>query len=315
MKKNVLAVTVLGALAALGLAACSPASESSASPSASASAASETSAEDRAALETIEWAEADGIPELAFESPFVVGGIAARLIEGGDGETIADGQNVTLNYVVYSGSDASVIYSTYAQDTPEVVSLTEGQVVQDLYDLLVGQQVGADLLYVYPDTTAEDGSAVIMAVTVSDASTPLDRAEGTAVEPAAGLPAITLDDSGAPTVDFAAAEEMPSALVVQPLIEGDGAAVEENDQVTVHYTGWLWDGDQFDSSWDRGASTSFTLSTGSLIDGWVQGLAGQTVGSQVLLVVPPDLGYGDAEQNGIPANSTLVFVVDILATS
>ena len=52
-----------------------------------------------------------------------------------------------------------------------------------------------------------------------------------------------------------------------------------------------------------------------VIPGWTQGLAGQTVGSQVLLVIPPDLGYGDQASGSIPANSTLVFVVDILAAS
>ena len=78
-----------------------------------------------------------------------------------------------------------------------------------------------------------------------------------------------------------------------------------------HYTGWLLDGTQFDSSWDRGASSSFSLD--EVITGWKQGLAGHAVGSQVLLVVPPDLGYGDKDSGKIPANSTLVFVVDILA--
>ena len=57
------------------------------------------------------------------------------------------------------------------------------------------------------------------------------------------------------------------------------------------------------------------LQSGSIIDGWIKGLVGQTVGSQVLLVIPPDLAYGATEQGTIPANSTLVFVVDILAAS
>ncbi len=310
MKKNVLAATVLGALAVLGVTACSPASDSGASPSPS---VDETTAADLAALDTVEWTDSDGVPSLSFESPFMVGGITTRLVADGDGAEITDGQNVTLDYVVYSGSDGSTVYSTYDQGTPEVVTLTQGQVVQNLYDALVGRKVGADLLYVYPDDTAEDGSAVLMAVTVQDATTPLPRAEGTVIEPAAGLPTVTLADSGAPSIDFSTATEMPTDLVVQPLIKGDGATVAEGDQVTVHYTGWLWDGDQFDSSWDRGAPASFTLAAGSLIDGWVEGLAGQTVGSQVLLIIPPDLGYGDQDSGSIPAGSTLVFVVDILA--
>ena len=315
MKKNVLTASALGILAVLGLAACSPASETGGSPSPSASASADTSAADAAALETITWEDVDGVPSLTFDTPFTVGNVATRAINPGDGDTIEAGQNVALDYVVYAGADASQIYSTYDSGVPEVVSLVEGQVVADLYDALVGQQVGADLLYVYPDDSTEDGTAVIMAVTVASAVTPLEKAEGTAVEPAAGLPAVTLDETGKPSIDFADAGDMPTELVVQPLIEGEGAEVAEGDQVTVHYTGWLWDGEQFDSSWDRGAAASFTLSSGSLIDGWVQGLAGQTVGSQVLLVVPPELAYGEEERDSIPANSTLVFVIDILAAN
>ena len=100
-------------------------------------------------------------------------------------------------------------------------------------------------------------------------------------------------------------------LVSQDLIKGKGAEVKDTQTVVAHYTGWLLDGTQFDSSWDRGTPSSFSLD--EVIAGWKQGLAGHTVGSHVLLVVPPDLGYGNKDSGKIPANSTLVFVVDILA--
>ncbi|WP_062461863.1 FKBP-type peptidyl-prolyl cis-trans isomerase [Demequina soli] len=311
MKKNVIAGAMLGTLAVLGLAACSPASD--ANPSASASAAADTSAADSAALESIQWTDKDGVPALTFDTPLTVGDVATRHVADGDGAVIEAGQNVSLDYVVYSGDDASQIYSTYDAGTPEVVTMTEGQVVQDLYDQLVGQKVGTQLLYVYPDTSSETGSAVVMAVTATKAVTPLDRATGTAVTPKDGLPTVTLDDSGKPSIDFSTVDKKPSDLVSQTLIEGDGETVKDGDQITVNYTGWIWKGDQFDSSWDAGQTASFTLASGSLIDGWVKGLAGQKVGSQVLLVIPPSLAYGDQESDTIPANSTLVFVVDILA--
>ena len=92
-------------------------------------------------------------------------------------------------------------------------------------------------------------------------------------------------------------------LVSQDLIKGEGAEVKDTQTVVAHYTGWLLDGTQFDS----------TFSLDGVIKGWKQGLAGHTVGSQVLLVVPPSLGYGSEAKDKIPANSTLVFVVDILA--
>lgn len=126
------------------------------------------------------------------------------------------------------------------------------------------------------------------------------------------LPQITRAADGAPAVDFAGAER-PDGLAVGVLAAGDGAPVVEGQSITVHYTGWLWDGAKFDSSWDRGEPISFVIARGSLIDGWVDGLVGQPVGSQVLLVVPPEAGYGHRDMGPIPAGSTLVFAVDVIA--
>ena len=125
------------------------------------------------------------------------------------------------------------------------------------------------------------------------------------------LPRITRATNGAPAVDFADAV-MPEGLVVEVLEAGAGAAVVAGQQITVHYTGWLWDGAQFDSSWDRGEPISFGIARGSLIDGWVDGIVGQPVGSKLLLSVPPEAGYGQRSMGPIPGGSTLVFVVDVL---
>ncbi|SEJ36913.1 FKBP-type peptidyl-prolyl cis-trans isomerase [Demequina mangrovi] len=314
MKKNVLASVAIGAVAVLGLAACSPASDSEASASASA-AAVPTAAEDIAALESIEWTETDGVPELAFEPTLSVGDTTVLHVADGEGDAIEEGQDVVLNYVVYSGVDGSVIWSTYDSGVPEAVEMSEDY--GELYEELVGRNVGTDFLYAFPDTSTEDLETNIMAVTASAAVTPLERAEGTAVEPAEGLPTVTLDDTGAPTVDFSDAGKAPEELVAQTLIEGDGDPISEGDEVWFHYTGQVWKTDEvFDSSWARGADAMFTLSADQLIEGWIEGLEGATVGSQVMVVIPPELGYGDQDDiDAIPANSTLVFVVDILGVA
>jgi FKBP-type peptidyl-prolyl cis-trans isomerase len=126
------------------------------------------------------------------------------------------------------------------------------------------------------------------------------------------LPKISRDAVGAPIPDFAGAD-LPEGLVVQVLEAGDGAPVEHGQSITVHYSGWLWDGSTFDSSWDRGEPISFVIARGSLIDGWVDGIVGQPVGSKLLLVVPPESGYGSRATGPIPPNSTLVFAVDVIA--
>jgi peptidylprolyl isomerase len=306
-----LSTLALFTAATLGLSACGsgddPSPDVSPNPSTSAAA-------DAATLAAVEWSEAaDGTPLLTFDFPLSVSGSSARLVQDGDGATIEAGQVVIYDYIVFSGVDGTVNNSTYGTGTPGSQILSEDSVVPSLWDVLVGNHVGAHIIFATLDGSAPlpDGtySSLVVAMTVVNAT---ERAEGEAVAPVAGLPTVTLAENGAPSIDFTGTV-MPTSLVVQPLIVGSGAPVVSGQTLIVHYTGWLWDGAKFDSSWDSGTPMSFAL--GEVIDGWNQGLAGQLVGSQVLLVIPPELGYGDVDNGPIPAGSTLVFVVDILAAS
>jgi hypothetical protein len=155
---------------------------------------------------------------------------------------------------------------------------------------------------------------LLFVVDVKSIRTPLARATGEAVTPADGLPAVTLDATGKPSITVPS-DPAPTQLVVQPLIKGTGAAVTSGQTVTAHYTAVIWgSGKQFDSTWDRGAPVDITTGTANVIPGLDQGLVGQTVGSQVLIVVPPDQGYGSGGNTaaGVTGTDTLVFVVDIL---
>jgi len=264
----------------------------------------------------VEWTEdADGVPTLTFETPLTLESSETLLVQDGDGDALEEGDVISLAYTITNAVDGSEVYSTYDSGTPESVTFSSEIMDPALVEVLTGTHVGADFLYGVIDTSSEVPSSVVMAVTV--VSSVDNRAEGTAVPPVDGLPVVTLDETGKPSVEIPG-NEPPTELVVQPTIKGTGDVVEEGDALTVQYSGWVWaDGTQFDSSWEKGSPATFTLAEGQLIAGWVQGLAGQTVGSQVLLVVPPELGYGDEEAGGgsIPPNSTLVFVVDILAAS
>ncbi len=102
-----------------------------------------------------------------------------------------------------------------------------------------------------------------------------------------------------------------SGLQYEVITEGKGAAPAATDTVKVHYKGTLIDGSTFDSSYDRGQPAEFPLN--AVIKGWTEGLQKMKVGSKHKLYVPPELGYGERGQPGIPANSVLIFEVELLA--
>lgn len=101
-------------------------------------------------------------------------------------------------------------------------------------------------------------------------------------------------------------------LKIEDLVVGSGAEAKAGDEVKVHYSGTLTDGTKFDSSFDRNEPFEFTLGAGQVIEGWDKGFAGMKVGGKRKLTIPASMGYGDREIGPIPANSTLIFEVELL---
>ena len=108
--------------------------------------------------------------------------------------------------------------------------------------------------------------------------------------------------------------ETASGLQYEVLASGDGESPASGDTAVVHYTGWLTDGAKFDSSVDRGQPFEFRVGQGNVIRGWDEGVALMKVGDKWKFTIPPELAYGERSiGNGlIPANSTLVFEVELL---
>ena len=106
-----------------------------------------------------------------------------------------------------------------------------------------------------------------------------------------------------------------SELIIEDLTVGNGATATAGQSVSVHYTGWLTNGQKFDSSVDRNDPFEFRLGAGQVIPGWDQGVAGMQVGGKRKLTIPPNLGYGARGAGGvIPPKATLIFEVELLAT-
>jgi peptidylprolyl isomerase len=250
-------------------------------------------------------------PKVSFKTPLQVSAPTFRVVDEGTGADLKEKDQVTIDYVVLAGKDGKQATSTWKTKEPETFELGDPQ-YDLLNDQLVGQKVGTRLLMA---STAMDQSIQVTMVEVAKVEAPKEiptRAEGTEVAPKEGLPTVELADDGQPTVTIPEGYKEPTELVAQPLIEGDGAEVTKDQTVTVQYAGCLLDGTSFDSSWGRGAPLSFQLN--GVIPGWTNGIAGQKVGSQVLLVVPADQAYGEksAENTHELAGKDLIFVVDIL---
>jgi hypothetical protein len=117
-----------------------------------------------------------------------------------------------------------------------------------------------------------------------------------------------------PLPSDAQTQSLADGLQYIDITPGTGPAAASGQKITVNYTGWLQsNGMKFDSSLDRNTPFPFTLGSGQVIKGWDEGIVGMKVGGKRRLIIPPALGYGAQANGKIPANSTLVFDVDLIS--
>jgi FKBP-type peptidyl-prolyl cis-trans isomerase len=152
--------------------------------------------------------------------------------------------------------------------------------------------------------------------TLTEPPQPVSFAAGSAAPTpsasAAARPSATASAAPPPSAP-AAPPPGDQKVQIATLKPGKGAGAQNGDKVSVHYTGTLLDGSKFDSSRDRNKPFDLTLGSGQVIKGWEQGLPGMKVGETRKLVIPPGLAYGASARPGIPANSTLVFEIEMLS--
>ncbi len=259
-------------------------------------------------------------PEVSFPTPLSGQGVETQVVIEGDGGEIVGGQRVSLHFIGYNASNGELIQgSEFGTGNFISQDLIEGD-TPDFCKALTGVQVGSRVAVLLDPASAHNSvgipslgiaedAGVIFIFDVVNAFLP--KANGDSRAPESGMPTVITAPSGQPGIQVPASDA-PTQFRRTVLIEGGGEPVEIGDTVVLHYSGWTWNGDQFDSSWESGAPATFPITNEGLIEGFVMGVEGVTVGSQVIAVIPPDLGYGDMAQGAIPAGSTLIFVIDIL---
>ncbi|RLZ03214.1 peptidylprolyl isomerase [Kocuria tytonicola] len=256
-------------------------------------------------------------PSVSFETPLKVDEPQTKVLQEGNGPDIDPGDNVMLQAALYKGSDGSTLGDTYSKGAGQVLTVNDqlkGSLPQ-MYDALTNAKEGQIIAYSSPETAgkASDGDDST-SVEVYQVTKKLEPALNEKMKtPAKGMPAVTQDDKGTPTIKKPSGPE-PTQLASDVLIEGDGETVKATDTVVANYVGVRWaDGKPFDSSYEKGTPVSFPLD--NVISGWKEGLQGKKVGSRVEIVIPVDKAYGTAKELGkdakYPAGS-LVFVVDVL---
>lgn len=312
----------------MGLAACGDEGDpaANASPSAPASGSPSTSASPSASKAPVPVSKnTDAIkvtgeygkePKVTFKAPFAIDKTQTRVLSEGKGPKLAEGTTVTVDYYGVNGRTGKPFDDSFSRGEPATFSLA--QVVPGFSKGLTGQRQGSRVLIAMPGADGYDasGGSPQAGIEVGDTllfvvdivAAPLEGPEGEKVAPAAGLPTVT-DKGGVPEVTMPKTDP-PTKLTVQPLIKGEGAKVTEADTITFDYRWYTWEGQLLEDSYESGPQQ---YQVAGLLPGMAKGLVGQTVGSRVLLIVPPADGYPDGNATPkIEKNTTLVLVVDIL---
>lgn len=237
-------------------------------------------------------------PTVTFDAPLSIKERSVTVVIDGEGPALAPGAPILIDWLAIDGTTGAELETTW-QTAPDVFAFTAESLGDELYAAVAASGTNDRVLLIEPVSSASGvpGSRVVVA------DVRAARAQGTPVPPAAGLPVVTLADDGAPIVTFPGTAP-PAERVEQLLIKGAGAQVEADSTLIVQYSVVQWsDGAVRVTTWGAG-SLPQTLELETAIPGLSQGLLDHTVGSQVLLVVPPAEATGD---------DTLVFVIDILA--
>ncbi|MEV7417273.1 FKBP-type peptidyl-prolyl cis-trans isomerase [Streptomyces sp. NPDC089919] len=244
------------------------------------------------------------------------------VLSEGKGPALKKGDAADVNYLGQAWDGDKPFDNSFDRGQTFQLTLGAGSVIKGWDQGLEGQKVGSRVELVIPPDLGygaqgqgdikPNATLVFVVDVVKGKSIPASATGKTVAQDDKALPQVgTNTDGKAPTLDVPKGDA-PKKLVSNYVIEGTGPVVKATDTVVVSYVGKLWkDGKPFDSTYTAGKTATFPLGQLTL-KGLKDGIVGKKAGSRILLVIPPDQGLGDKESNGIPANSTLVFSLDIL---
>ena len=319
--RRLLAVTAIPLLVCLAIVGCGSSKPSASASSSSSGAVSANANASVTVAGTFGATPVVKIPKLKANNKLTV-----KTVISGTGSTVTKADAMAANFVLYfwSGTSSSLKANTFTEN-PTVIG---GTMLPGLETALIGQKVGSRVLAVIPpaDGYGTSGNSqlgitgsttLVFVIDVLKSYADTASASGTQESNGGGsLPTVTAHPGSAPTITIPA-NKAPTSLVTTTLIKGSGPKLVKGQYVVAQYTGYIWRTKKvFDSSWTTGSPFGFVIgaSPEQVITGWDTGLAGQTVGSRVMLVIPPKDAYGTtgASQAGITGTDTLVFVIDII---
>jgi len=274
-------------------------------------------------------------PQVTWNDQVTTDELAVTTLIEGTGDTLAKGDTVKANLWIGNGYTKKLAYSTWdaeeGEKEPRGAQSLElnDQMIKGIVEGIVGHTVGSRVLVVAPPADAfgdtgnpsigiGDGDDVVLVIDIESKLVTLDGPQGEPQTPPAGTPKLVEEDGKPTGFDFTGLpKEAPKAPARAVLIKGDGDVVEKGQTIKVNYLGVVWgETEPFDESYQGGTPFPTVIGEGAVIRGWDSMIVGQTVGSRLVLTIPPGQAYGEkGSGDAIPPNATLVFVVDILSAS
>ncbi|WP_051276229.1 FKBP-type peptidyl-prolyl cis-trans isomerase [Marmoricola sp. URHB0036] len=263
-------------------------------------------------------------PTIKIDTPLTVKKTTAWTTESGKGDEVGADATTILGLTIADGRTGKTAISTHdAGQRPLEVKLGD-QVFPSLTNSLVGRSADSRVVVAStsddaygttgaPQLGIKKGDSLVMVADIlsTDPTKILDGPTGKSLPAPATAPKLESSDDDLSRLDFSGLAK-PKKFAVIPLREGTGPAIENPDRIAADYIGQVWGAKEpFNNTYGK-EPAKFSIGLGGVIKAWDQGLAGLKEGARVMLICPPDTAYGKTAQPGIPANSTLVFVIDVL---